>query len=354
MKDNLNIEELFQKTFDDFQADVSPDVWANVQAGIGTGVAATTGVTAAVKIAMISGGIIAASVATWYFGFYEPENTTEVATNTEVINTPEINVPNETNESLILVNDQNDPVILENKETIEKELANNKTVSNNGSSTIDNTKKEVVVNSNNTSGSEVVSNPNNQQVGDKNDKQTGVDAEDKNKPKVPSGRMELSQTNVYAPSTVTFNSNAINSKRVTWDFGDGTEAEGLEAKHIYAKPGKYSVKMKVFGEETSYEESQELVVKTKSGIDNIPNVITPNGDRINDYFSIKSTEISTFFISIRDNKGNEIFNSNDQEFIWDGTDFEGNMVEKGMYTYIIIAEGNDGGVFKLPGQIYVQ
>jgi gliding motility-associated-like protein len=86
----------------------------------------------------------------------------------------------------------------------------------------------------------------------------------------------------------------------------------------------------------------------------VPNVITPNGDRINDYFYVKSTDIETFTISIRDRNGNEIFSSNDKEFNWDGTNYSGDLVEKGMYTYLIIAQGKDGSVIKLPGQIYVQ
>ena len=144
-------------------------------------------------------------------------------------------------------------------------------------------------------------------------------------------------------------------KEVRWNFKDGTSAEGIEAKHTYTKPGKYTVEMIVAGGDGSaYGETQEIIVKSKSSVDNIPNVITPNGDRINDFFSIKATDIENFSISIRDSRGNEIFSSTDQNFAWDGTDFSGNIVEKGMYTYIIIAEGTDGSVIKLPGQIYVQ
>ena len=65
MKDNLNIEELFQKGFENFQPEVDPSLWANIQAGIGTTAAVTTGVSVGVKNGLISTGIIAASVATW-------------------------------------------------------------------------------------------------------------------------------------------------------------------------------------------------------------------------------------------------------------------------------------------------
>lgn len=355
MKDNLNIEEPFQKGFENFQPEVDPSLWANIQAGIGTTAAVTTGVSVGVKIGLISTGIIAASVATWYFGFYEPEQNITPSTNTNVVSNT---IPQEdanTGETIIYVNDKNDPVILENKAEIEKELQNYQTnntttQSNNGSTT-------PVVNNNNTNNStssESSTNNTNNTVANNNNTNENVVVSPVVKPDAPTGRMEFAQSNVYAPSVLTFTSNAKNQKEVRWDFGDGTTSEGIDAKHTYSKPGKYTVEMLILGDGNAYTETQEIVVKSKSTIDNVPNVITPNGDRINDIFSIKTTDIETFTISIRDKNGREIFSSNDQEFIWDGTDYSGEQVEKGMYTYVIIAEGKDGSVIKLPGQIYVQ
>lgn len=349
MKGNINIEEILKQKFDNFQPDVNPNIWANVQAGIGAGTAVTTGVSIGVKIGLISSGIIAASVATWYFGFYEPTVPAETITQKNTIEQPVDNT-NITTEPIIVVNDQNDPVIIENKEKIEKELRVYQApvesiegpISYTGVST---QPTNTTVIDNTTTSNTPVTNSNSNTNNPVNDKQTPS----------PSGRMEVVQSNTYVPSVTTFTSNALNQKEVRWDFGDGTTDDGLVVKHTYNKPGKYLVKMVVVGnDKANYEETQEVLVKSKSSIDNIPNVITPNGDRINDYFSVKTTDIETFVISIRDNKGNEIFNSTDTEFSWDGTDFSGNVVEKGMYTYLIIAEGKDGSVIKLPGQIYVQ
>lgn len=348
MKENINIEEILKQKFDNFQPDVNPNIWANVQAGIGAGTAVTTGVSIGVKIGLISSGIIAASVATWYFGFYEPTMPAEPVTQKNTIEQPIENTTTIT-EPIIVVNDQNDPVIIENKEKIENELrvyqAPDQTIEGPIShASVSTQTSNPVINDNKTTTSQTT-------ISNSNESTT---TPDKQIP-VPSGRMEVLQSNTYVPSATTFTSNAINQKEVRWDFGDGTAADGLVVKHTYNKPGKYLVKMVVVGnDKMNYEETQEVVVKSKSSIDNVPNVITPNGDRINDYFSVKTTDIETFVISIRDNRGNEIFNSTDTEFSWDGTDFSGNVVEKGMYTYLIIAEGKDGSVIKLPGQIYVQ
>lgn len=352
MKENVNnIEEIFKQKFDNFQPEVNPSVWAGIQAGLGTTAAVTTGVSVAIKIGIISGGIIAASIATWYFGFYEPETPAAIISQQSMPIQPEES--NETDDAVIVVNDLNDPVIIENEEKIKEELKSHQS----GTEIVDGPISHVSVTppqDNTSAGVSATETGNNSTSQNPVITENVNEEEVKNKP-TPTGRMEFVQSNAYAPSEISFSSNAQNHKEVRWDFGDGTTAEGVTVRHTYSKPGKYAVKMIIVGsEKANYEEVQEIVVKSKSSIDNVPNVITPNGDRINDYFSVKSTDIETFMISIRDNRGNEIFNSTDKDFVWDGTDFSGVVVEKGMYTYLIIAEGKDGSVIKLPGQIYVQ
>jgi len=67
--------------------------------------------------------------------------------------------------------------------------------------------------------------------------------------------------------------------------------------------------MSVIGEDQTYEESKIIVIQSKSNIENIPNIITPNGDRINDFFAINTKEIETFFITILDAIGKSVFES---------------------------------------------
>ena len=62
MKDNLNIEQLFRDKFSSFEGEVSPNAWANIQQGLSTGAVVKTGLSTALKTALISGGIVAASV----------------------------------------------------------------------------------------------------------------------------------------------------------------------------------------------------------------------------------------------------------------------------------------------------
>lgn len=353
MKENTNIEDLFRQKFENFQPQVDPGVWAGIQSGMATTTAVTTGMSVMLKIGLISGGIIAASVATWYFGFYEPDQNQTLPVQqhvTDVLPDDQTQI----DEPLIIVNDVNDPVIQENREKIENELRNTQLNPSNTNTQGFTTSQ----NTNAVSGSTETTNPvQNQPESKYTENNTVVEIEEiELKEKlVPTGRMEIDQQSNYVPAQVSFVSNARNQKEVKWYFGDGTEASGIDAKHTYTQPGKYTVKMIVVGaDKINYEESQEIVVASKSSIDNVPNVITPNGDRINDVFSIKATNIESFMIIIRDQRGNEIFSSQDVDFTWDGTDYDGNVVDKGMYTYQIIAEGTDGSVIKLPGLLYVE
>jgi len=68
---------------------------------------------------------------------------------------------------------------------------------------------------------------------------------------------------------------------------------------------------------------------------NVPNVFTPNGDGINDNFTIVTSEISGYTISIYDRWGLEMFHSTNPTLHWDGSTKNGGEAPAGVYYYII-------------------
>lgn len=68
----------------------------------------------------------------------------------------------------------------------------------------------------------------------------------------------------------------------------------------------------------------------------IPNIFSPNGDRINDFFSIDFSvcDIVDFEIYIFTRWGERIFYSNQMDFQWDG-EYNKQKTEQGVYTYVI-------------------
>ena len=67
---------------------------------------------------------------------------------------------------------------------------------------------------------------------------------------------------------------------------------------------------------------------------NVPNAFTPNGDGLNDIFTIQSELLITYEITIYNRWGKPIFSSNDIEIGWDGN-LNGKPQEIGTYVYDI-------------------
>ncbi len=91
-------------------------------------------------------------------------------------------------------------------------------------------------------------------------------------------------------------------------------------------------------------------------LDPIPNIFTPNGDKKNDNFELKEPVRNfncDFSIKVFDRWGLLMFESNDANFKWDGTNKSGSKVSEGVYYYII--EANVGPTpFKRRGTVNVK
>ncbi len=392
MKDKLKIEELFKEKFSSFEGNVPPDAWANIQQGMGAGGAtgATAGMSAALKGVIVAAGVAVVAVTSVYIATNTTADEKTIAPQEKVVTAPVETTINEAAQAdeLIYVLDENDPVIEENRTEIERDIQeNNPTAENSIDHTQNATPQNNSVNTSNGNGgmdnepkgngthTAVAGNddPNKPTVENNEspvnnadaDKSTNTaDATDNTTTndedqlsqtvKQPDGQLTFTSEDEFAPKTFNFSANSKNATTVRWDFGNGEFAIGEKATVTYAKPGKYTVKMAVFGETDVYEEQTVIVVKSKSRIEEVPNVITPNGDGINDQFSIESYELETFYIIIQNERGHKLFESSKADFTWNGTDLGGNKLDVGRYTYVIIATGTDGSEHKLSGQLYIR
>ena len=74
-------------------------------------------------------------------------------------------------------------------------------------------------------------------------------------------------------------------------------------------------------------------------------IITPNGDYQNDYFTVEGDGVSDFYIGIYTQPGELVFESRDVHFRWGGTDRFGNAVPAGTYFYRIVARDANGVLY---------
>ncbi|NBV14892.1 MAG: gliding motility-associated C-terminal domain-containing protein, partial [Sphingobacteriia bacterium] len=78
---------------------------------------------------------------------------------------------------------------------------------------------------------------------------------------------------------------------------------------------------------------------------------SPNGDGVNDFFSLAYKLIDQFQIVIYDRWGNEVYTSNDPNFLWDGVSLQGGPSQEGTYVYVINGTTTDGSAVRLGGNV---
>lgn len=158
-------------------------------------------------------------------------------------------------------------------------------------------------------------------------------------------------TSGKAPLKVDFTNSSNNGKTYHWDLGDLTEVTTKNATHVYSTEGQgatYDVVLIVtnsFGcKDTA---SIRIIVNPFSEII-IPNVFTPNGDGINDLFTMKSIGLNFISGEVYDRWGLKMYEWNSVSGGWDGKT-AGDDAPDGTYFYIIVAKGVDGQEYKLKG-----
>jgi gliding motility-associated-like protein len=84
----------------------------------------------------------------------------------------------------------------------------------------------------------------------------------------------------------------------------------------------------------------------------VPNCFTPNGDQWNEKFETPGTYIDDFHIMIYNRWGEQVFESDNIQKMWDGK-YNGRAVPDGVYFYLIEAKGCDKKQYNLKGTVTV-
>lgn len=156
-----------------------------------------------------------------------------------------------------------------------------------------------------------------------------------------------------APLKVTFSDKSVRGSTYLWEFGDDSTSILKEPPpHIYYRPGEYSVKLTVESEQHCVaSKSFEKVVVDPSKLE-IPNVFTPDGDGLNDYFIVEGTSLRTINVEIFSRSGMLVYSFYGEgqklaEWLgWDGNiNNSARKAAPGVYFYIIRARGWDDEIY---------
>ena len=156
-----------------------------------------------------------------------------------------------------------------------------------------------------------------------------------------------------APLEVSFTDNSIRGSTYKWEFGDDSVSNIKDPPpHIYYRPGEYSVLLTIESDLHCIDSMRsENIVVDPSEL-NIPNVFTPDGDGINDFFLVESKSLRTISVEVFSRSGLRVYNfygegSNLKEWQgWDGNvNKSSRKASPGVYFYIIRAQGWDDKIY---------
>lgn len=123
-----------------------------------------------------------------------------------------------------------------------------------------------------------------------------------------------------------------NFQAVLWDFDDGNKSQLHHPIHQYFTSGLLSPKV-VLTDSLSCVYEQSLSIYIRALDYQIPNVFTPNGDGVNDYFNVSGKGIEYSRLKIFNRWGEIIYQS--EQAAWDGRTVGGKAADDGTYFYLI-------------------
>jgi gliding motility-associated-like protein len=135
-------------------------------------------------------------------------------------------------------------------------------------------------------------------------------------------------------SVLEFSNQSSPASGWTWDFGDGSGSAEEHPTHTYTNPGYYPVTLVVTSDAGCTDSLTREVYVRNVVTFYIPNSFTPNGDGINDLFSLTGNAVSGYEMVIYGRWGQEIFRSSGING-WDGLDTQGKEAQAGVYVYVI-------------------
>ncbi len=127
-----------------------------------------------------------------------------------------------------------------------------------------------------------------------------------------------------------FNDNSTGATEWDWDFGDGNGSASENPFYQYGDGGTYTVVLTVSNDGGCSATTSQLI-----SIDDrivVPNVFSPDGDGVNDFFTITSGGLKSYSLIIVNRWGNVVFESDNPTVHWDGTS-NGKACDEGVYFY---------------------
>lgn len=154
----------------------------------------------------------------------------------------------------------------------------------------------------------------------------------------------------FGSTPVVFNNQSTGADYYTWLFGDGQVSNQTNPTHAFVNEGTYTI-MLISTTEQGCADTAYATMKVVDGF-NIPNVITPNGDGVNDFFELHLTGYENFSCAIFNRWGETVYKADHPSLFWDGKTSAGGKAVDGVY-FVVIQCTLQGQPLKYEGHITV-
>lgn len=156
------------------------------------------------------------------------------------------------------------------------------------------------------------------------------------------------------PLPVTFTNTSANATDYTWNYANGMPIDStFNGFTTFNWQGDYAVVLTATKGYCTDTAVRIIRVELVSFL-TIPNVFTPNGDRVNDEFVLSAINLGEITMTIFDRWGKKVFDSTANGTMkWDGKTKSGAEVADGTYFYIIKASGLDDKSYDYQGTVNI-
>ncbi len=147
----------------------------------------------------------------------------------------------------------------------------------------------------------------------------------------------------HVPLVITFTNTSTNANTFLWVFGDGTTSTLQNPVHTFDTTGVYTVILYASHNGHCVDSAEIIVVTYPNYAIIVPNVFTPNGDLVNDVFTINTTGVASINCYIYDRWGLKLYEWHTVGGFWDGHNANGTNAADGTYFFIYDLKDADGG-----------
>jgi len=85
---------------------------------------------------------------------------------------------------------------------------------------------------------------------------------------------------------------------------------------------------------------EAMAADTAGDVLKVPNVFSPNGDQVNDFFEVTTDGTTVYEFSVFTRSGARIYHSRSPQISWDGRSLDGKELMEGVYYYVIEEDGD--------------